>query len=172
MWLMELFGSTVFGGLLGGVFGLLTKWQENKTLELKQNHEVTMIKAQTDAQIQLADKRIEGAQVEGELKVEAIEAEAFKESQTDTKGKWGWIGATAKGIMRPLITACMVYMTYQIVEDLDTLVNGLDSIPEPELIGLYKIVLLQILGLTGVCVGWWFSARPSKQFEKLLGRYM
>lgn len=172
MWIMELLGSSVFGGLMGGVFGLLTKWQENKTLELKQNHEVNMLTAKTTAQLQLADKQIEGHKVEGELKVEATEAEAFKESQSDWRGKFGWIGASVKGVVRPAITVCMLYMTYNIVSGLDVLVGGLESIPEPELVALYKVVILQILGLTSTVVAWWYAARTSKSFDKLVGKYM
>lgn len=167
MWVLDIFASAGFGSLLGGIFGFLNKREERANMKMKLDHEVLLITARTDAQIKLADKQIESSKVNGELAVEKEEVKAFTASQ-----KTSTIGEAVKSAVRPLITFCLLYVSYQLTMSLNDLVGGLESIPAEELAALYKIVILQIFGLTGVCVGWWFATRNSKSYDKLIGRYM
>lgn len=167
MWILEIFASAGFGALVGGVFGWLNKREERATIKDKQAHDVAMLNAETNAQIQLADKYIEQDIVNGELALEKEEAKAFTVSQKTTG-----FGEAVKSIFRPLITCSLLYVSYQLVMKVDELVGGLESLPSKDLLGLYKIVILQIFGLTGVCVGWWFSTRTSKGYDKLIDKHL
>jgi len=167
MWVLDLFASAGFGALTGGVLGFLKTRQETKNLELKQNHEVSMLKATTAANIQLADKQIESNKVKGELAIGKEEAIAFTYSQKTTS-----FGEAVKSLIRPLITGALLYVSYQLLVNINILVGGLESIPQKELLGLYKIVVLQIFGLTGICVGWWFATRTSKGYEKMMDKHL
>ena len=167
MWVLDLFASAGFGALTGGVLGFLKTRQETKNLELKQNHEVNMLKATTAANIQLADKQIESNKVKGELAIGKEEAVAFTYSQKTTS-----FGEVVKSLIRPLITGALLYVSYQLLVNINILVGGLESIPQKELLGLYKIVVLQIFGLTGICVGFGFATRTSKGYEKMMDKHL
>ncbi len=165
MWILELFGSAGFGALTGGIFGIFKSFQETRNLEIKQSHQVAMLTAQTDAQVRLADKQIEANKVQGELVVEEQEVKAFTVSQATSS-----FGHAVKSIIRPLITGCLLYVSYKLTMQLNTLVGGLNSIPAAELAAIYKVVILQIFGLTGMCVGWWFATRNSKDYNRLMDK--
>lgn len=167
MWILDLFASAGFGSLLGAVIGHMNKREDRATLKLTQDHEIEKLKAKTQSDLQLADKQLLAHQVKGELKVEHEEVKAFSVSQITTP-----FGEAIRAIVRPLITLCLLYISYQLLNSISTLVNGLESLNQTELMGLYKIVILQIFGLTGVCIGWWFSTRTSKGYDKLIGKYM
>ena len=167
MWILDIFASAGFGALTGGILGFLKSRQETKNLELKQSHEVAMLNAQTNAQIQLSDKQIESNKVKGVLAVDKEEAKSFTASQKTTS-----FGEAIKSLVRPLITGALLYVSYALVMKIDLLIGGMDSLPQIELIALYKIVILQIFGLTGICVGWWFSTRTSKGYEKLIHKHL
>jgi hypothetical protein len=167
MWILDIFASAGFGALLGGLFGWLNKREERATLNDKQSHQVAMLNAKTNAQLQLADKAVEASKVKGELLVDKEEAKAFTASQKTTS-----FGEAIKSLFRPLITCALLYVSYELVMKIDLLVGGLDSLPVKDLLALYKIVILQIFGLTGICVGWWFSTRTSKGYDKLIDKHL
>lgn len=165
MYILELLGSAGFGSLLGGVFGFLSKIEERKNLELQLNHENRMVKTKSEAAIQLVQAGIEEAKVKGTLAIEALEAEAFSESQKTSK-----LGATIKACVRPLILTALMYQTYMIFQSLELITGGLVMLDTTEVLGLYKIVILSITGLTATAVGWYFASRSSKQFDTLVNK--
>lgn len=164
--LLELLGSTAFGAITGGFFGWLTKREERESLKLKLDHEVSMVTAKTDAQVAISKMNIEEAQVAGALLVDKVEAQAFKESQKPR----GVISETIKSVIRPLILGLLMWQSYAIIQSLDAIAGGLENIPETEVIMLYKIVVISIISLTSTAVGWYFSTRTSKQFDKLVDK--
>lgn len=167
MWILEILGSAGFGSLLGGVFGFLSKIEERKNIQMKLTHEVNMLSARTEAQVQLVKVGIEEAQVKGRVAVDALEARAFAVSQLSSG-----VGSTIKACVRPLILATLMYQTYMIFGSLEKLTGGLIMFESTELIGLYKIVILSITGLTATAVGWYFASRSSKQFDVLVNKVM
>jgi len=164
--ILDILGSAGFGTIIGGVFGFLGKREERKLLSEKNDHALSMVKAKTDAAIAVAKISIEEAKVAGELMVEKIEAQAFTASQTSSSP----FADTVKSFVRPVILALLMYQTYKILSSLEVLTGGLETLPSIEIIGLYKVVILSVTGLTSTAVGWYFATRSSKQFDKLLDR--
>lgn len=165
--ILELLGSAGFGSLLGGVFGFLSKIEERKNLQIQLAHEANMIAAKADAAVKLVNAGIEEAKVKGTLAVEAIEATAFEVSQKSSK-----LGNTIKACVRPLILTALMYQTYMIFKSLERISGGLIMLNNTEILGLYKIVVLSITGLTATAVGWYFASRSSKQFDILVNKVM
>ena len=165
--ILELLGSAGFGSLLGAIFGFLNKREERATLQMKLDHEKNMVEANTNASIKLSQLSIDEAKVSGQLAVEKSETLAFRDSQKSKSS----IAGTLKSIIRPAILAVLMYQTYLILESLEKLTGGLASLPQSEIIALYKIVILMVTGLTATAVSWYFAARSSKQFDKLLDKW-
>ncbi len=153
--IFEILSSAGFGTLLGGVFGWLGKREERENLKLQMSHELSMLTAKTEA-----------AKVTAQLQVEKSEADAFVTSQ-ETKST---IADTLKAIVRPMILGVLLHQTYTIMISLDALTGGLESFSATEVLDMYRVVILSIIGLTSTAVGWYFAQRTSKQFDKLLGR--
>ena len=164
--ILEVLGSAGFGSIIGGLFGWLGKRQENDLIKAKQQHELNMVKAKTDATVAIAEINMEQAKQAGELMVAQIAEQSFRESQKPS----GALMEGAKAIMRPLITLAMLYQTYMIFSALESLTGGLASLPAQDKSELFKILVLMITGLTATVVSWWFASRGSKQFDKLLER--
>jgi hypothetical protein len=162
--ILELLGSAGFGSLLGGLFNYLNKKEERATLQMNLSHEKNMVEAKTNASIKLAEMNIEQAKVTGDLAVEKTEVLGFRES-LKTKST---VSEIIKSFIRPAILAVLMYQTYLIFSSLETLTGGLETLPESDVIGLYKIVILMITGVTSMAVTWYFGQRSSKQFDKLV----
>lgn len=166
-WILEVLGSAGFGSVIGGIFGYLTKREERENMKMKFDHEVNMIQAKTNASVQIAQMGIEEAKAAGELLVEKIEAKAFDQSQKETSEAASFI----KALIRPVILALLMYQTYMILASLEELSGGLNNLPVEDIISLYKVVILSVTGLTATAVGWYFAARSSKQFDKLMDKW-
>ena len=165
--ILDILGSAGFGSLLGGVFGYLTKREERANMQMKFNHKVDMLEATTDSQIRLSEAKIEETRVAGELDIEKEETKAFTESQ---KSKTDF-SEYVKSCVRPLILIILFYQTYRILSSLEEITGGLEVLPPSEVLDLYRIVVLSVTGLTATAVGWYFAARTSKQFDKIIGRW-
>jgi hypothetical protein len=158
--ILEILGSAGFGSLLGGVFGYLGKREERHNLEMRFKHEETMVAVKTDSAIKLAD-------TQGKWEVEKTDASAFQEGQK-TKSS---AGDFLKAIVRPLILACLMWQSYLIYMSLEKMTGGLGSLPPEAVLDLYRLLVLSVIGLTGTAIGWYFSVRTSKQFDKLLDKW-
>lgn len=167
MWLMDVLSSAGFGAITGGLFGWLGKREERENMKMKFNHDLNMLQAKTDATIEVAKMGIEEAKNAGALLVEKVEAKAFEQSQKATS-KFADI---IKSLIRPIILGLLMYQTYMILKSLETLTGGIKAFKPEEVLGLYRIVVLSITGLTATAVGWYFAARSSKQFDKLLDKW-
>ena len=70
-----------------------------------------------------------------------------------------------KSLVRPAITAVLLYITYDIYQALDKLTGGLASLlPEQQFL-LYKMLIQNIITLTATAVSWWFASRGSHVSE-------
>lgn len=166
-WLLEVLGSAGFGSIVGGVFGYLTKREERANMQLRLDHELSLIDARTSATIELSRMKVEEAKIAGTLLVEQIEARAFENSQKPSSK----ISETIKSCIRPAILAVLLFQTYFIVDSLEKFTGGIEALAPDEILNLYRIVILSITGLTATAVGWYFAARTSKQFDKLLDKW-
>lgn len=165
---LDILGSAGFGSLLGGVFGWLGKREERANIKMKFDHELSMIQAKTNAAVEAAKMGIEQSKISGKLAVEKSEAEAFSNSQVTRSS----FGEAIKSSIRPLILVVLFIQMFAILSSLEELTGGLQSLPTQEIIDLYRIIILSITGLTATAVGWYFAARSSKQFDKLIDRWM
>lgn len=162
--ILEILGTTAFGTISGGILGYFTRKQEGKNLKAMQEHEANMVTVKANASVMLAKAKSDGALIKGELDVEKLEAKAFANSQL-SGNKFSEI---LKDLIRPAILTVLMFMSYEILVALDQLVGGISGLPKEDVIALYKAVVLNVLALTGTATGWYFSARTSKQFDRLL----
>jgi len=165
--ILDILGSAAISSAIGGIFGFLSKKEERASMKMQLDHQVMMVKAKTDATIEVAKMGIEQAKVAGALAVEKVEASAFESSQ-QPRGKFSEM---LKSIIRPIILGVLMYQSYVILSSLEALTGGLQTLPEEDIVALYRIVVLSITSLTATAVGWYFAARSSKQFDKLLEKW-
>ncbi len=166
--ILDIISSAGFGSVIGGIFGFLGKREERKLLSERNEHALNMVKAKTDAAIEVAKMGIETAKVAGSLVVEKLEVQAFVESQKSKSA----FADIVKSLVRPAILGVLMFLTYRTLNALELITGGLEAIPAIELLALYKIVILAVTGLTASAVGWYFATRSSKQFDKLIdGQY-
>lgn len=134
-----LLSSTGVGAAIGGVFGWLNRREDRKARAADQQYKLDMVEKKSAAEEKVS------------------EAKAFEVSQ-QTHSK---IGDAIKSAVRPLITAALLYLVYDIFTQLETQVKLLDAFPPEEAAKLYREVVLNTLSLTAVAVSWWFAARPT-----------
>ncbi len=166
-WILDLVSSSGVGAIVGGVFGWLGKREERENMQMKFNHEVNMIQAKTNASIEIAKMGIQEAVEAGKLAVDERDSQAFADSQTSVS-KWR---DTIKSMIRPIILGLLMYQTFKIIQSLEAITGGLESFKPDEVLGLYRIIVLSVTGLTATAVGWYFAARSSKQFDKLVEKW-
>lgn len=131
-------GSAGFGAITGGIFGWLNRREDRKAREKDQAHERSMISLRANAGEQLAN------------------ANAFYESQKTKSAAGDFIRA----IVRPVITACLMWLTFDIMTQIDALTGGLKEVLPPEMIvDMYRDIVLNIICLTTTAVSWWFASR-------------
>ena len=169
-WVLELFASSGLGSIVGAVGAYFTRKAE--LAKIKEQNEFQLKTRQLDIQeassernheLQLADKQMQRAKVEGDVAEQFVEAEAFKESVAQAGKKWGiWFVDAVKGLMRPTITVYLLVNTTIITMSVASLTGGLESLPSEELVDLYRTIILQVVGLTALAVSWWFGSRPAR----------
>ena len=166
-WFLDVLGSAGFGSVVGGVFGYLSKREERENLAMKFNHDVEMIKAKTLASVEIAKINVEQSKLAGSLLVDKVEAEAFKHSQKTNNV----FSEVLKSLIRPFILAILLYQSYMIFKSIDEMIGGVEALPSKELLSLYRVITLSVTSLTATAVGWYFAARTSKQFDKLVNKW-
>ena len=137
--LMTIMSSSGVGAITGGIFGWLNRREDRKMRQADQEFELKRLTAQSQADVQ------------------SSEARAFEESQKTTSA----IGGAIKSAVRPVITGALLYMTYGILMELETMTGGLSSLPADQTAKLYRDITLNIISLTATAVSWWFASRPS-----------
>ena len=161
--LLDIFSSAGFGSIIGLAGGAFTKWMEHKSIQTGNAHELNMMNARRDLMIETAKVEQETAKVVGELAIEKLEAKAFETSQKTSE-----LGATTKAFVRPALLFLLMYFTWDIYTQVEDMVGGLDSLPENDLIEIFRIIVLSVISLFTMGVSWYFAQRSSKQFDKLL----
>ena len=162
MWVIDLLSNSGFGALIGAVGGYFQKKEERALFKDQCTHTLSMFKAKTEATLQLADKKIESSQVEGDLAVDKVEAEAFQDSVGKANSEYKWV--------RPVISLYLIALTTYICWYVFDLADGVSTFTSTEIVGLVKLVVLQVLLLTSVAIGWWFAARTSKGFTTMMNK--
>lgn len=172
-WLIELFSSSGFGGIVGFIGSYFTRREERKLLESKQMHELNMrsydfqeLELSQNHELKVADKNLERAKVEGNIEIEGKEINAFLESVKSQAKQVGVVFVDAiRGLMRPVITIYLMLTTTIIAYKVGNRLDGLDGLPVDEMYSLYREIILQLVCLTAIAIGWWFGSRPTRQSE-------
>mgnify|MGYP000424559358 CR=1 FL=1 len=162
--LLDILGSAGFGTAIGALFGWLNKREERENMKLQYDHQVNLIKANTEATVQLANIKIEEIQAKTKQLMEEWDARAFERSQQTS----GALAEGLKAVVRPAILVLLMYQTYLILDSLDTMVGGVAGLPSEDVIGLFRTAVLSILSLTSTAVGWYYGTRTSKQFDRMM----
>ena len=170
--LMPIFGA--LGGLVGG---WLAKREQRKLLELTNSHEHRMADIdirrdtlQYNHELLIADKNLEQSQAEGEIADDLRSADAFVESiKAEQHSHLGAFGNTIKSAIRPIITAALLWCTWMIYSELNTLVGGLEGLDPVMLQELFVYVVHAIIFLTITAVAWWFASRGDKAVKAIKG---
>lgn len=162
--IMGVMGSGGLGAIVGVLGSYMTKREERKQKILDNEHALKMgdlqlreLEMEQKQQVLMVDKNIDLAEAEGNIQLDAAEIQAFTESQ---KGGGKWMDI-AKSLMRPVITIFLLIVSAIVLYKVGAKVNGLESIPEEELMELYQYIINQVIFLTVTAVTWWFAARPS-----------
>lgn len=163
--------STGLGAIVGGFFGWLNKKEERKQQAQDNKHELELRKWDAREtmmsqrhELEVADKEIQRAETEGQIAIEAREADGWVESIKQGFKNTGivWVDAI-RGLMRPAITVIMIIACGYLLYVVNTHVDGIDSIPEGELLEIYKRIINSILFGTMTAVTWWFGSRPQSK---------
>jgi len=165
--LLELLGSSTISVLFGGILGYFTKREERANMAMKFKHDIDLIKSRTDASLAIAKMNVEESKILASLEVDKEEAVAFSNSVSSTSD----IAETLKSCVRPIILALLMWQTWKIHSTVEELTGGLTNMDSTEVMNLYRILILTITGLTSTAVGWYFSQRSSKQFDKLVDKW-
>jgi len=137
--LVSILSSSGVGTVIGGIFGFLNKREDRKIRQQEQEYELKRIQAQSHAETATADAR------------------AFEESQKTV----GAVSGAVKSLVRPVITAALLYMVYNILMQLEALTGGIAQFPPEDAARLYRDIVLNIISLTATAVSWWFASRPA-----------
>lgn len=154
------------GGASGGILGIagayLTKREERQIAQLKFTHEEKMgelrlkeVAGEREHALALKDKEIQLVEKEGEIK-------GWASTLVDESSK-STLGMMVKAAIRPTITLYLLAVTSYLTINIWTIVNGLEGLPEDEVLDIFRNIIAQILFLTNTCVTWWFGARASSQ---------
>ena len=169
-WLVELFTSGGFGAVTGLIGGWLAKREARKMAELNFSHEENMAKyAAAEAKeeriqaLALGEQNQKLAEIEGAQRVEEKTVDAFAAS---IKAQAAPVGNPKLDfilrLVRPLITASLLWMMYGIYTKLDNLTGGLEKLSPDQQLALYMTVVDAIIFLTTTAVGWWFASRKGQ----------
>lgn len=170
---VSLFGSAGFGSILGMAGAWLTKREERENAKLKYAHDIEMqklrveeLKAEQSHELAIADKQIQRAQTEGQIKVELGELGAFSETLREQTMKYGgWIDKV-RGAIRPMITIYLLGLTSYIAIALWIEMSGLAAFDKAQLLTLFTDIINKLTFLTCTCTLWWFGVRMSQAGAK------
>ena len=189
-WFGSLVGAVsggVGGGIIGGVLGLGKKFMADRH-EAKMVKEQRLEQAEERAHdLALAEKEIERDMkaAESKLTQAVFEADSAALSVASTSqdkeitslgstldGAYKWVKSLAALLftfttvagktVRIVLTLALVYQTFDMFDQLDTALGGLESLTVVDRTEIFKKIVNSILSLTGIAVGFWFVARPEK----------
>lgn len=167
--ILGILSSGGFGALTGIIGAWITKRETRRVLEIENQHTLAMREldqrereAEMAHELSIADKQVERARVEGDIALQTDELDAFKASiETQRQPKSALMDAFLS-FVRPLITFALLWESWILLERLNTLVGGLQSLPADVLMDIYKHAIYAVIFLATTAVGWWFGTRPDR----------
>jgi len=174
--MLELFSSLATGGIVGILGSLGTGVLTYFTKKSERAHELEMEKARRDTAIAVTESKTKAAIGVGELKAFSDSYKHDTTSLSSEAGKSSMVGRILfsivdfiRALVRPAMCAILVWMTYHIYTDMNTIVVsfGAEVFSVEDAVSIIKQVILLILSLTATAVGWYFSDRHLSKIFKL-----
>ena len=154
--ILTLLGSPLLGGLVGTIGSYFTRREERKFKESEWEHDYRM------SQLNAENTR-KGLQLQGELTEKELDGKAFLESH---KSKSSWADFI-RAVVRPIITAYLMYLMTVISLELNKIVGGMEVLPMDQIILLYSDVISGTVFLTITAVTWWFGTRNTQAVKNM-----
>jgi hypothetical protein len=175
--LLGVLTSGGFGAITGLIGGFMQKREQRKLLELSNAHDLAMAnvdlqrdQAEREHALLVVEKNIEVARVEGEIAEDIRDADAFVESiRSADKPSGSHFMDAIKAAMRPLLTLLLMYITYDIYQQLNEIIGGLEKLDPKMVQELYVYVIHSIIFLTILAISWWFASRGEKAVAAIKG---
>lgn len=157
---LNIIQSAGVGSILGLIGGVAEKFIDIKAKKLEYSYKLSERKfdvqeanSEREHELGIADKHLERAEVEGEIKVEHAEVVAFTESQKNS-GK-----NPTLTYIRAAITLFMLIASSALFVAVWSAVDGLRGFSNTELHELLDYMIRSCVFLTVTCVAWWYAAR-------------
>ena len=155
--ILTLLGSPILGTLTGFFGSWLTKREDRKLLELRNNFAIKY-------SMLSHEQRVAYAQIQGEIDLQKIDAEAFKEAvRSSGRMSGNRILDGFKSLIRPVITIYLLVGITIITIEIHQLIGGLKILPVTELTAIYIRIISECLYFTAVAISFWLGIRPSQR---------
>ena len=110
------------------------------------------------------EQRVAYAQIQGEIDLQKIDAEAFKEAvRSSGRMSGNRILDGFKSLIRPVITIYLLVGITIITIEIHQLIGGLKILPVTELTAIYIRIISECLYFTAVAISFWLGIRPSQR---------
>jgi hypothetical protein len=166
-WLVDILAGPGAAGITGLVGGVITKFTELKAQREKYAFDSKMreldieeAKLEREHELDLVDKQIDKAEVEGAIRINEGELAAFTVSQEH--------GNKVEGLLkfvRPAVTSYLLLAVTALFAQVWVAVGGLEAFDKTELVVMLKDMVAASLYLTVLAVGWWFGSRGGNLFK-------
>lgn len=168
--ILDLLGGGALGGIVGAIASIFKGAQERKAKAEEMAHEYRMTELslrdaaqQQGHEIQMADKGIQRAEVEGAIQADVADSEAFSKSIVSGLKDTGiQLVDAIRGIMRPVITVYVLGVATYLAINVAALVGGLSGLDTDYVMQLYLRIIDDLMFLTMAAVLWWFGSRPTR----------
>lgn len=172
--ILGLASSSGLGAIVGSVFSWLGKKEARaeKAMELEYElknrlQDLEELKLSQTHEVDMADKQMQIAETEGQIATDLKETDGWIESIKSGMKATGiaWVDAV-RALMRPVITVYLLGISTYVAISISVLVGGIGSLPEDELLEMYRQVIMSLIMLTTTAVTWWFGSRPQQVSKK------
>ena len=186
--------SGILGSLLGVVGGFLTSKQNLKQQELKNAHEIALIKAENESMQIEYNLNLKRTELEITGEIANTEADAYIEavrqmgkpslpsrtlehllSGSKFQRAVGTLISVLLGLIdvlkasvRPMLTIYLVIVTTVLTFSLQKTISLVQAFSGDELVLIYREIIFSIIFLTMMVVGWWFQNRQQSKFSNNL----
>jgi len=191
--LLDLLSTGGLGAITGLIGSVITGITNYKMQKIKNDHEIRMIQAESDAIRIEAEANIKVTRAETEGKVAIAEVEALKETYRQAAkplfersymrilmaSRWfSWIGALIAFLFgfvdfmskscRPVLTyylmGCSTWLTIITYKIMKESTGSGNVLATDKAYDLFYLVVMAIIFLTVSCVSWWFCDRQTSKF--------
>ena len=167
--LFSFLGSSTIGSLVGWVGGALNRYLDLKKTAMDNDFELKKLAATQDFMLKEAEVSLQTAKVTADASIEVAGYQAMKDSYDADQATYGttWNGRlvdTVRGLIRPTLTMAFFFLNFWLMYEVMSSMAKNQLLPSADqLYALADLLVKWALFQGGVCIGWWFASRPSKQ---------